>query len=131
MKARAGGFTLMEMLVVLAIIGCVAAATPALNHSLLDRVRLTFAVRSVAARIQKAEMLASAGGSPVSLAGPALSRGLLAAVELEALNGSATLPNIWVYPDGSASPARIVMQAGRRRAVLTLNALDGRLDEPD
>jgi hypothetical protein len=119
------------MLVVLAIVGVVAAAAPAVNHAVLDRVRLTYAVRSVAARIQNAEILAAAQDAPVGLSATVLDRGLFASVSLAATNGVDGLPAIWAYADGSASPALVVLTAGRRRATLVVNALDGRVDETE
>jgi len=131
MKARSAGFTLLEMLVVLAIIGVVAATAPVVNHAMLDRVRLIYAVRSVAARIQKAEILAASRDLPVSLSASALNHGLFAQVTIKAINGVDEVPALWAYADGSASPALVILQAGRRRATLVVNALDGRVDEAE
>ncbi len=126
------GFTLLEMLVVIAIMACLMAATPFLSHSLLDRVRMGFAVRSVVARIQRAELKAAQVNEPVILSGQEMSSGLVASVRLEGVGSTDdNRAGLWLYPDGSASAAQIVLEAGRLRKALIVNDLDGRVDEAE
>lgn len=124
MTGRAG-FTLLEMLVVLTIVACVAAAVPFVGHSLVDRVRLTFAVRTVAARIYRAEARALSVGAPVGLTRDDLGRGIAASVHVWRSARETEVPHLWFYPDRSASPALIDLQAGSLQRTLTIEALDG------
>ena len=119
------GFTLLEMLVVLTLVACVTSAVPFLGHSLVDRVRLTFAVRSVAARIYRAEARALSDGAPVGLNRSDLGRGTAASVRVWRSAREEDVPQLWFYPDRSASPASIDLQAGTVRRTLTIEALDG------
>jgi len=127
--SRTSGFTLLEMLVVLAVMGLVAAAAPLADYTLLDRVRVTFAVRSVTARIYKAEAAALAQNAAIALTPAALQGGLIVAVRLAGYSDVQAPARLWFYPDGSATGGAILLGAGRSARTLTINALDGHVDQ--
>lgn len=126
--SRSSGFTLIEMLVVIAMMALLAAAVPFVNHSFIDRVRLTFAVRSVTARIAMAEAHARAQNMAICLTAPALQNGVAVAVRFQDAADGHPANSLYVYPDGSATPATLILDAGRLARILTVNALDGRVD---
>ena len=126
--SRTSGFTLIEMLVVIAMMALLAAAVPFVNHSFIDRVRLTFAVRSVTARITMAEAHARAQNVAISLTAAVLRNDMVVAVRFQDAADGHSATNLYVYPDGSATPATLILDAGRLARTLTVNALDGRVD---
>jgi hypothetical protein len=86
-------------------------------------------VRTVTARIYKAEEGALAQNSAIAVTPEALQRGLPIAVRIAEAPGAQDAMQLWLYPDGSATGADIVLGAGRYTRTLTINALDGHVDQ--
>jgi general secretion pathway protein H len=129
------GFTLTELLVVLAIIGLLAVAVPVLLQSAMPGARSLAATRALADDLRIAR-------------GEAIARGAATAIRFDAANqvyrlepgGRArVLPNhvpfalargrtaIGFYPDGSADGAELVIGDGGRKHHITVEALTGRI----
>lgn len=142
--ARAAGFTLIEVLVVLAIVGLSLAllATRGPLRSAAADLRAAAGEVSQALRLARARAIATDRTVVVALDptanafrvgnGPAqpLPRGV--ALEAVAVQGSA--PGVAVVrfaPDGSASGGRITLSAGSRRAVVAVEWLTGRVSVGD
>ena len=137
------GFTLLELLVVLAILVMAAALFPlALNRALPAR-RVTTTADHLIAAVRTAQAASTANGRPVTLtinaeglsvgardAGQARARWSFPAsvrVTLTDAGGGAAPSALTVFPDGSAQAMRFDVQAGAHETVVTLSGLTGRL----
>ena len=133
------GFTLLELLVVLAILVMAAALFPlALNRALPAR-RVTTTADHLIAAVRNAQAASTASGRPVTLtinaeglsgAGQARARCSFPAsvrVTLTDAGGGAAPSALTVFPDGSAQAMRFDVQAGAHETVVTLSGLTGRL----
>ena len=124
---RDAGFTLMELLVVLALIATATAAVPVVSHSLLDRVRLSFGTRAIVARIRHAEFDALSTGRPVALTVVSLQEAVSKTVRLDAAGTGGAQGRFLLFPDGSAIAAPLLLTSGRLHRTVTVDSLDGRV----
>jgi general secretion pathway protein H len=117
---RDSGFTLLEMLVVIAVMGLILAMVlnfgPPQSHGLTMRA----ATAETAAAMRMARARAIADDRPAALALPALPGWISASVE-------AGPGGIVFDPDGSTSGGSVVLNAGGRRATITADWLTGRV----
>lgn len=140
-QAREGGFTILEVLVVLTIVAIAMAVMPALLNG-INSVRLRAAalelvaelreVRADASRAQsQVDVLLDLSGRRFSLStAPQDYRPLPPVVDAvsvapERLAGSDRLARIRFLPDGSATAARISLRNGSLSATVVINGLTG------
>ncbi len=117
-KTEAAGFTLIEMLVVLAILGLIAAISyPAVERAVAGR-RFAHAVSEVESRLYAARAAAIATARP-AMAEPGQTREGIAI----AFSGQ---PAVF-YPDGSASAAAVTVSSGQRRVRFTIDSGTGEI----
>lgn len=148
-RARPGrerGYTLLEMIIVLAVlglvVGLVAARGPQRSHGLDVRGAVASVVRTlrqargqavaanrtVTVAVNGARRTIGVDGAPAIALAPEL--GLTAAAGLEATPGP-KLTGIRFAPDGSSTGGRIVLADGRRRIVVGVDWLTGRVSVAD
>jgi prepilin-type N-terminal cleavage/methylation domain-containing protein len=130
-----GGFTLMELLVVIVILVLLSSALPlALDRTLPSR-RVLATTRQLIAAIRNAQSLSAACGRPVQLqlSGAELAgEGIFARfpvtthVTLQGADG-VSLNALSVYPEGTSTEARIVVSERAHQRTLYLSSLTGRI----
>jgi general secretion pathway protein H len=138
-KGYRAGFTMLEMLVALAIIGMAGAFAAQLLRPQSPRLRLEAATRAVCATLRAARSRAIAANAPAvvafdltnnsyssSVGGPGLlPKGMSLRLKVahdEALGEKA---EIRFFPDGGASGGDIDLEIGGRRAGISVNWLTG------
>jgi|YNPMSStandDraft_1061717.scaffolds.fasta_scaffold00361_7 prepilin-type N-terminal cleavage/methylation domain-containing protein len=115
------GFTLLELLVVLLVLGAVlAAVAPRFG---LREARLDAAVRTLAAELERVRGRAVDGARIETVGLADLARLLPAGLRLVA-EGPMPLRS---FPDGTATPARLRIEAGEDRAYLRIEPTTGRI----
>ncbi|MGH6891712.1 MAG: GspH/FimT family pseudopilin [Dongiaceae bacterium] len=136
----AGGFTLMELLVVLAILGfTLALAAPSLNRA-LPGLELKAGARNVASALREARALAIGrnrettltidldqrtlwlGDQPPIRLSPRLGVSLLTAASEVTESGSG---GIRFFPDGTSTGGRVALVLGERRRDVVVDWLTG------
>jgi general secretion pathway protein H len=139
----AGGFTLLELLVVLAILVMAAALFPlALNRALPSR-RVSTTVDRLMAAVHDAQAESATTGQPVTLtlvdggleANTKSSHAILRPVRFSASvhvdlkdgNGQAAT-SLTVFPDGSAQAGQYQVAAGEHLSLVRVSGLTGRVD---
>lgn len=133
------GFTLAELLVVLAILSLVATLLPwAMNRALPQR-RLDAAAEDLVTELRLAQMKSTMAGRPFELlvadVGRYSSRELTAESQQGIGRGSARVTDrhgrprasLVVFPDGSTSGGRIELGDGANRRVVVVSELTGRV----
>lgn len=137
------GFTLVELLVVLAIAGLMLALTPPLIGAALPGVELKGAARRTAAALRLTREIAIAEGRPAAwvldlshrryrLDGSSRGGRLPAGVELQLTAAEAELLDdergaIRFFPDGSSTGGRVVLSRDGRGYQVGVNWLTGRV----
>ena len=126
---RASGFTLIEMIVVLVILGLMAGLVLARGPLHSQRLDIDVAARGLAGTLRVARGQAIAEHHPVVVAVAAnayrLDRAPLHTVPTDvALSGDAT---IRFAPDGSSSGGHVAVQGGARRIEIGVDWLTGRV----
>jgi general secretion pathway protein H len=143
MPALPRGFTLVELLVVLAIAGLMLAVAPPLISSVMPGVELKAAARRTAGALRLAREIAIAGGRDTAWVidietnryridgdhrGGSLPAGL--EVELVAAEGemqSDSVGAIRFFPDGSSTGGRVMLKRGDGGYQVGVNWLTGRI----
>ena len=123
------GFTLLEMLVVIALVAMLTVSARTLGKPMLDKVRVDYATKLVASQIEWAERNAILFGQPVAIRQAELGGDSAVHVTLFSPDGISKSTVLWAYPDRSVTSARIVLQLSGRRRSLQLTGLTGRLVE--
>lgn len=147
-RARQRGFTLLELLVVTAILVLVAALFPvALDHALPSR-RVATTTERLISLVHDARMTSLLSGQPVALeVGPHNLRVFSVLADREAVSARGAhgvsfpdsmrvsmldaqgrkIPELLLYPDGSSSGGRLEIEDGGRRGALVVGAITGRV----
>lgn len=142
-RFRAGGFTLIEMLVVLVIMGLVYSLVPPLLGSGRSGAELKAAARQLAAGLRKARSDAVTRQQEValtvdvehhrfSLSGDKQAYRLPEKVELNLYTARSELSNektgaIRFYPDGSSTGGRITVTSNARKFQVDVNWMTGQV----
>jgi len=140
---RAGGMTLLEILVVLAIMGLVAAMTLPMLGSGVSSSELRASARQVASGLRLARSEAMAGGRETFLALDLEGRrfrvgtdpreyALPKGVDLKLFTAqmdivSEKVGSIRFYPDGGSNGGRVTIAAGERKFEVDVDWLTGRV----
>lgn len=119
-KAQAG-FTLLEMLVTIAVMGIVLAVLAGFMRPHSHRLEMQAAARDVARAMRAARGTAIAGGTPVALVLPALPPWLTVAEQ-------APRGGIIFAADGSSSGGQVLLSGQGQAAVVSSDWLTGRVD---
>jgi general secretion pathway protein H len=129
------GFTLTELLVVLAIIGLLTMAVPVLLQAALPGTRSLAATRALAEDLRAARSDAIAGGRTTAIGfdaakqtyvRDAVTHRIPNAVPF-ALPRSAPAETIAFYPDGSSSGGSVIVGEGALRHRVAIDWLTGRV----
>ena len=138
--ARAAGFTLLEMLVVLALIGLISGMSAQLLRPPSPNLRIEAAARALCAtlRATRTRAIATNGEAAVtidlarkSFSSPVGGEAALpreAEVEINVASSqreSRQMAGILFYPDGSSTGGGVILQLSGRRAAIDVNWLTG------
>ncbi|MGV1100712.1 pilus assembly FimT family protein [Thiovibrio sp. JS02] len=128
------GFSLIELLLVLMLLGIIAGVAAPATGRFLDSLRFREQTAELLAAIRYARLMAVGRGRPVHLHFVPEEKALFfngAVTERKPLtlaeNGEVVFtPEILTfYPDGLATPARLVARSGRRSAEFVVDPLTG------
>ncbi len=120
-NSRQAGFTLLEVMVTIAIMGLVLTMLASFTRPRSHRLEMESAVRHVAQTLRLARGQAIAGGVPVAVTLPRLPAWL--AVVVQAPPGG-----IVFAPDGTASGGHVLLAGTGRRVEVTVDWLTGRVE---
>lgn len=143
-RATSRGVTLLELLVVLAIIASVSAAFPLALNRFVPARRVDAAARELLADLRLAQARSTATNAMVTLLpsahGYVLREGKAeaslwqsrawkesTALELRSNDGARPLAELRLYPDGSSSGGRLLIRDGARERGITVSELTGRV----
>lgn len=120
------GFTLLELLVVLAIMLMMSAAFPLVLDRALPGRRVTVATEHLVVAIREAQARSISQGKPVRVPLVTLTGSLSASthVVFTDWNGRA-LSALMLYPDGSAIGGRLLVVDGSHRSTVVVSAFTG------
>lgn len=139
------GFTLVELLVVLAIAGLLLAVTPPLITAALPGVELKAAARRTAGALRLTRETAIAEGRPAAFvldieqhryriegAGRARDGALPAGIDLKLVAAEdemrgETVGAVRFFPDGTSTGGRVILSRGERGYQVGVNWLSGRI----
>lgn len=126
------GFTLLELLVVLAIMVLAVTAFPiALDRALPGR-RVRAATERLEAEIRHAEIQSIAQDRPQRLSVAELASQFSASTQVDAAGpGGRPLQTLVIYPDGSTTGARLVVSDGSVRSIVAVSEITGRISVDD
>jgi general secretion pathway protein H len=138
-RSHARAFTLIEMMVVLAIVVLMSAAVPFALNRLLPARRASVAAERLVADIHWLQSQAAVTSTPARLAVLPSGYRLESAqrvrdviwpgsttVRLWAAGEDRDLPELTLYPDGTASAGRFELADSGRRATVVVSMLAGR-----
>lgn len=141
---RQRGFTLMEMLLVLAIIGMVMAVAPPLLSAAMPGLQLKSSTRSVAAALRRTRSIAIASGQSAILeidlealtlkvTGDIKTIHIPEAVEITMVTADQEVTsekhgNIRFFPDGTSTGGRVTLRNGDNGYAVDVDWLTGRID---
>ena len=139
------GFTLLELMVVIAIMAALTAAFPVALNRFVPARRLDAAARELVADIRLAQARSVSSGNPVFIEPAAhgyrvftvagVIRELVAVREwrastelaLQALDGSAGTDSLRIFADGSSTGGLFTIRDGERQRGVTVSELTGRV----
>ena len=118
-----GGYTLLELLVVLAVMGLVLAAIPEVAMPVIDGMRLSARVAEVTYRLQQARERAIETGKAV----------VVTDKDFVDMGGGIVPPSdgsteITIFPDGSVRGDAPFVEYRNFRKVLEINQITGRIN---
>lgn len=128
----ASGFTLLEMLVVLAITGLIAGLLYPQLETARFAVRQRLAREQVSAAVEAARSAARRSGAPVSLSADTGAL-VIAGTRRIAITSTGSQPlalqpqAILFYPDGSTTGGQVVFGTGRDRTAFAIARAGGQL----
>ena len=141
--ASGAGFTLVELLVVLAIAGLMLAATPPLISSVLPGVELKAAARRTASALRLTREIAVAEGHDAAwvidvkanryrIEGDNRGGSLPDGIDVQLIAARDEMRNervgaIRFFPDGSSTGGRVILKRGDRGWQVGVNWLTGRI----
>lgn len=139
LRGRRGGFTMLEMLVALAIIGMAGALAAQLLRPQSSRLRLEAATRALCATLRAARSRAIAINAPAAVtfdlanktyASPVgglavLPKEIALRLEVASREARGEAASIRFFPDGGATGGDIALDLGGRRAEISVNWLTG------
>ena len=126
---RHAGFTLLELLVVLAVIALIAAAVPVALRQMMPAQQLKVAAADLATQLRDLQSTAVRTGRTQAF-GAQTAREVPPGITIEMFApgaGTLSMRAIDFHPDGSTSGGRIVLSSGERRRELQVSALTGRV----
>lgn len=136
-EGRAFGFTLLELLVVLAIVALVSVAIPMALPHLVPAQQLRADSESLAASLREVRAEATVEQGPVSLEVHATersvdrgNRGVLWRASREVTvtwNSYGISPTLRFFPDGSSSGGTILLRFGARQVAVEVSPMTGRI----
>jgi general secretion pathway protein H len=142
-RARAGGFTLVELIVVLAIAGLLLGLTPPLLTAALPGVELKAGARRAAGALRQTREMAIANGTESTwlidiesggyrIEGTARQGALPDGIDIELITAQGELRServggIRFFPDGTSSGGRVILKRGDSGYQVGVNWLTGRV----
>jgi general secretion pathway protein H len=122
------GFTLIELMVVLAILVMMGAIFPFVLKRALPHERVVMGSQRVRAAIHAAQTLSRGSGEPKMLDAETLAKLLPDSTHLSIVGADGTaLTGLTIYPDGSVTAGRIDVAEGVQHQTVVTNALTGRV----
>ncbi|MGA7538941.1 MAG: prepilin-type N-terminal cleavage/methylation domain-containing protein [Steroidobacteraceae bacterium] len=122
----ASGFTLLELLVVLAIMLMMAAAFPLAFDRALPGRRVTIATEHLVAAIREAQTRSISQGKPIRVRLASLTDSLSASTHLTFRDSNGrVLSALTLYPDGSATGGQLRVVDGSHRSTVVVSAITG------
>ncbi len=144
-RPRSRGFTLIELMVVIAIMAALAAAFPLAMNRFVAARRVDAAARQLVADIRLAQARSVSSGKPVAIEPTAHGYQIVAlsgtapetvssrdwrsstALTIERLDGSPSADRLRVFADGSSTGAKFTISDGARSRVVRVSELTGRV----
>lgn len=127
-KTNQRGYTLLELLVALGVIGLMASVLPALFTGFLPRVELRTVADEVTTEILSARTQAKLSGQTVSVSAETLeTRGYQVTILSHPDFDDSSTENITFYPNGRSSGGVIRLSKGDREISITVDWLTGRV----
>ena len=142
-KSKSGGFTLLELMVVIAIMAALTSVFPLALNRFVPARRVDAAARELVADIRLAQVRSVASGKAVSLEpvdhgyrvqtesgtdhAPVV-RNWRASTQLEIKSGDgAGQTSLRIFPDGSSTGARFIIRDGERARTVMVSGLTSRV----
>lgn len=140
-NADYGGFTLIELMVVLAIVVLVTASLPLALNRMLPSRRVAVAADRLVSDIRWLQLQSTASGKPARLSitgsgyrmevqndkqGREVALSASTTLRLRARDEDRVIHNLLVYPDGTSSAGQFEVADAGRRAIVEVSLLTGR-----
>jgi len=119
------GFTLVEMMVVLTIMALLAASIPLALNRFMPTRRITAAADQLIADVRRMQTKAASSSQPVRLVVAEVVLPASTTLRLRAREDDRPKLELIVYPDGTASAGRFVIEDSGKQAVVEIGMLTG------